>query len=74
LVDLAWDLYDECLAFQDRSLGRFVERYRLGEDPAILAQVPDSFAVLTPASVQAASKICFNTGRYVQVVLYPEKR
>jgi zinc protease len=55
-------------------LGQLVERYRLGEDPAILAQVPDSFAVLTPASVQAASKLYFNTGRYVQVMLYPEKR
>ena len=54
-------------------LGQLVERYRLGEDPAILAQVPDSFAVLTPASVQAASKLYFNTRRYVQVVLYPEK-
>jgi arylsulfatase A-like enzyme len=26
LVDLAGDLYDECMAFQDRSLGRLVER------------------------------------------------
>jgi zinc protease len=54
-------------------LGQLVERYRLGEDPAILAHVPDSFAVLTPASVKAAANTYFDTGRYVQVVLYPEK-
>jgi len=55
-------------------LSQLVERYRLGEDPAILARVPDSYAVLTPASVKAAAKAYFNTGRYVQVILYPEKR
>jgi zinc protease len=55
-------------------LNRLVERYRLGEDPAELARVPDSYAALTPASVQAAAKLYFNTGRYVQVTLYPEKR
>jgi zinc protease len=55
-------------------LSQLVERFRLGEDPAILASVPDSYAVLTPASVQAAAKLYFNTQRYVQVVLYPEKR
>jgi len=54
-------------------LGQLAERYRLGEDPAALARVPDSYAVLTPASVQAAAKLYFNTRRYVQVVLYPEK-
>lgn len=55
-------------------LAQLVERYRLGEDPAILASVPDSYAVLTPESVQAAAKLYFDTGRYVQVLLYPEKR
>ncbi len=55
-------------------LSQLVERYRLGEDPAALARVPDSFAVLTPASVKAAAKLYFNTGRYVQVMLYPETR
>jgi zinc protease len=54
-------------------LGQLVERYRLGEDPAALAHVPDSYAVLTPASVQAAAKLYLNTKRYVQVTLYPEK-
>ncbi|HSA95550.1 MAG TPA: sulfatase-like hydrolase/transferase, partial [Acidobacteriota bacterium] len=28
LVDIAGNLYDECLAFQDRSIGHFVERLR----------------------------------------------
>jgi len=54
-------------------LGQLVERYRLAEDPAALARVADSYAVLTPASVKAAAKLYFNTGRYVQVILYPEK-
>jgi hypothetical protein len=51
-----------------------VERYRLGEDPAALARVPDAFAVLTPASVKAVAKLYFNMGRYVQVIPYPESR
>lgn len=55
-------------------LAQLVERFRLGEDPAQLARVPDSYAVLTPASVKAAAKLYFDTGRYVQVILYPEKR
>jgi hypothetical protein len=38
-------------------LSQLVERYRLGEDPAALAHVPDSYAVLTPASVKAAAKL-----------------
>jgi zinc protease len=55
-------------------LGQLVERFRIGEDPAALLHVPDSFALLTTASVKAAAKTYFNTGRYVQVTLYPEKR
>ena len=55
-------------------LRQLLERYRLNEDPAALAKVADSFAVLTPASVKAAAKTYFNTKRYVQVVLYPEQR
>jgi zinc protease len=54
-------------------LGQLVERYRLGEDPAALAHVADSYTVLTPASVRAAARLYFNTKRYVQVILYPEK-
>jgi len=55
-------------------LAELVERYRLGEDPAAILRIPDSFKLLTRASIQAAAKTYFNTDRYVQVTLYPEKR
>jgi zinc protease len=55
-------------------LTQLVERYRIGEDPAGIARIPDSFPLLTKASVRAAARACFDTRRYVQVTLYPEKR
>lgn len=58
LVDLAGDLYDECLAFQDRSLGRFVERLKKnGEwDRTLLVVTADHshFAAGLPLHAAAA--------------------
>lgn len=54
-------------------LGQLVERYRTGEDPAAIARIPESFPLLTRASVKAAARACFDTKRFVQVTLYPEK-
>jgi zinc protease len=54
-------------------LSQISERYRVGEDPAAIARLPESFGLLTPASVKAAAKTYFDTKRYVQVTLYPEK-
>jgi zinc protease len=54
-------------------LSELTENYQLGESPAEIARIPDSFRLLTRASVTAAAKTYFNTKRYVQVTLYPEK-
>jgi zinc protease len=55
-------------------LGQLSERYRIGEDPAGLLRFPDSLKLLTKTSVKAAARTYFNTKRYVQVTLYPEKK
>jgi zinc protease len=55
-------------------LNRLTEAYRIGTDPAAIVRFPDSLKLLTPKSVKAAAKTYFNTKRYVQVTLYPEKR
>jgi zinc protease len=54
-------------------LNRLNESYRLSEDPAAIIRFPESLKLLTRASVQAAARTYFNTKRYVQVTLYPEK-
>jgi zinc protease len=55
-------------------LSQISERYRVGEDPAGIVRLPESFGLLTQKSVQAAAKAYFDLKRYVQVTLYPEKR
>jgi predicted Zn-dependent peptidase len=54
-------------------LAQISERYRVGEDPAGIVRLPESFGLLTQKSVQAAAKTYFDLKRYVQVTLYPEK-
>ncbi len=49
------------------------ESYWLGEDPAAIVKFTDSLKLLTRDSVKAAARTYFNTKRYVQVTLYPEK-
>ena len=55
-------------------LNRLTESYRIGTDPAAIVRFPESLKMLTPPSVRSAARIFFNTKRYVQVTLYPEKR
>jgi zinc protease len=54
-------------------LSELTESYELGGNPAAIVQFPKSLKLLTRASVRAAAKTYFNTKRYVQVTLYPEK-
>ncbi len=54
-------------------LQELTQSYRLGADPAAIVRFPDSLKLLTVESVKAAARTYFNTKRYVQVTLYPEK-
>jgi len=54
-------------------LSQLTERYRIGEDPAGLMRFPESLKLLTTKAVKEAARTYFNTKRYVQVTLYPEK-
>ncbi|HOW86666.1 MAG TPA: insulinase family protein [Candidatus Aminicenantes bacterium] len=51
-----------------------VECCRLGTDPAGIVRFPESLKLLTRESIKAAARTYFNTERYVQVTLYPEKK
>ncbi|MGZ5425066.1 MAG: M16 family metallopeptidase, partial [Candidatus Aminicenantales bacterium] len=55
-------------------LNQLTNRYELGENPAAIVHFPETLKLLTRGSVKAAAKTYFNTKRYVQVTLYPEKR
>lgn len=55
-------------------MAQLAERYRIGEDPAGLTRFPESLKLLTTKAVKEAARTYFNTKRYVQVTLYPEKR
>jgi zinc protease len=55
-------------------LNQLSERFRLGEDPVELLGFPDSLKLLTKDVVKEAARTYFNTERYVQVTLYPEKK
>ena len=54
-------------------MAQLVERYRIGEDPAGLTRFPETLKLLTTKAVKEAARTYFNTKRYVQVTLYPEK-
>jgi zinc protease len=45
-----------------------------GTDPHELLDFEQRVAAITPADLKAAAQRYFNTGNYVQVVLYPEKK
>ncbi len=53
---------------------QLLESYRLGTDPAEILRYPESLKLLTKDAVREAAKKYFDTGRYVQVTLYPEKK
>ena len=55
-------------------LQELTQSYRLGTDPAAIPRFPESLKLLTVTSVKAAARTYFNTKRYVQVTLYPEKQ
>ncbi len=54
-------------------MAQLAERYRTGEDTAGLTLFPESLKLLTTKAVKEAARTYFNTKRYVQVTLYPEK-
>jgi zinc protease len=54
-------------------LTELVQRYRLGEDPAEALKFPETLKLLSRQAVRDAARMYFNTKRYVQVTLYPEK-
>jgi zinc protease len=49
-------------------------RYEFGEPLDSLFAISDYYNKLTPAMVQDAAKIYFNTDNYVKVTLFPEKK
>jgi len=55
-------------------LSQLSERYRLNGDPAEVLRIPDSLSLITKDAIREAAKTYFNTERYVQVTLYPEKK
>jgi zinc protease len=55
-------------------LSQLAQKYRLGEDPAEVLRIPASHALITQDAIREAARTYFNTERYVQVTLYPEKR
>ncbi len=64
--------YETNVRENDWWLDELQERYWLGEDPAESLRFPEVLSKLAKSDVQAAAKAYFNTGRYVQVTLYPE--
>jgi predicted Zn-dependent peptidase len=55
-------------------LSQLAEQYKLGEDPAEVLRIPASLDLITKDVVREAARTYFNTERYVQVTLYPEKK
>jgi zinc protease len=49
-------------------------RYENGEDPAALWLMPDNYKKIDKAMIQEAAKTYLNTNRYVEVMLFPEKK
>jgi zinc protease len=49
-------------------------RYENGEDPADLWLMPDNYKKIDKAMIQEAAKTYLNTNRYVEVMLFPEKK
>ena len=49
-------------------------RYANGEDPAVLWSIPDYYKKIDKAMIQEAARTYLNTKRYVEVMLFPEKK
>src|SRR5262245_14453193 len=55
-------------------LSQLSVRYEMGDDPAGVWMVPDYYKKLDKAAIQEAAKTYLNTKRYVEVMLFPEKK
>ncbi len=55
-------------------LGQLSARYDVGDDPAGVWLVPDYYKKIDKAMIMEAAKTYLNTNRYVEVMLFPEKK
>jgi len=55
-------------------VSQIAARYENGDDPATLWLVPDLYRKIDKAMIQEAAKTYLNTSRYVEVMLFPEKK
>ena len=55
-------------------LSQLSVRYEQGDDPAGVWMVPDYYKKIDKAMIQEAAKTYLNTKRYVEVMLFPEKK
>jgi hypothetical protein len=55
-------------------VGQLSARYDTGDDPAGIWMIPDFYKKLDKAMIQQAAKTYLNTSRYVEVMLFPEKK
>jgi len=55
-------------------LGQLAARYDAGDDPAGLWLVPDYYKKIDKAMIMEAAKKYLDTKRYVEVMLFPEKK
>lgn len=55
-------------------LGQLSARYEMGDDPAGVWLVPDYYKKIDKAMIMEAAKTYLNTNRYVEVMLFPEKK
>ncbi|HEY6045045.1 MAG TPA: insulinase family protein [Pyrinomonadaceae bacterium] len=55
-------------------VGQIAARYENGDDPATLWLIPDLYRKIDKAMIQEAAKTYLNTNRYVEVMLFPEKK
>jgi zinc protease len=55
-------------------LSQISARYEYGEDPAGILLVPDYYQKIDKNMIQQAAKTYLNANRYVEVMLFPEKK
>ena len=55
-------------------LAQISARYENGEDPAGVWRISDYYQKIDKAMIQEAAKTYLNTNRYVEVMLFPEKK
>lgn len=55
-------------------LGQLSARYDAGDDPAGVWLVPDYYKKIDKTMIMEAAKTYLNTNRYVEVMLFPEKK